>query len=60
MMDRHWATYHKLQWAIHNLLMGIKYAYTSTEIQTIETLSPEGACCDTVQVLSGAGDMQLI
>ena len=27
---------------------------------TIETVSPEGTFCDTVQVPSGAGDMQLI
>ena len=26
----------------------------------IETVSPEGTFCDTVQVPSGAGDMQLI
>ena len=28
--------------------------------QAIETVSPEGTFCDTVQVRSGAGDMQLI
>ena len=27
---------------------------------TIETVSPEGIFCDTVQVPSGADDMQLI
>ena len=32
----------------------------SSEIGPIETLSPEGTFCDTVQVPSGAGDMQLI
>ena len=26
----------------------------------VETVSPEGTFCDTVQVPSGAGDMQLI
>ena len=28
-------------------------------IRVIETVSPEGTFCDTVQVPSGAGDMQL-
>ena len=27
---------------------------------SIETVSPEGTFCDTVQVPSGAGDMELI
>ena len=30
------------------------------DVHWIETVSPEGTFCDTVQVPSAAGDMQLI
>ena len=33
---------------------------SSTENVSIETVRPGGTFCDTVQVPSGAGDMQLI
>ena len=32
----------------------------STLVQVIETVSPEGTFCETVQVPPGAADMQLI
>ena len=41
---------------IDRLLIIWKY----DRIMNIETVSPEGTFCDTVQVPSGVGDMQLI
>ena len=35
-------------------------ALTVSISEAIETVSPEGPFCDTAQVPSGAGDMQLI
>ena len=35
------------------------YWRISIENEVIETVSPEGTFCDTVQVPSGVGDMQL-
>ena len=34
--------------------------HESAVIQTIETVSPEGTFCDTVQIPSSVGDMELI
>ena len=60
---------HSYRHIIHNLLgHGL---YTDTEkpkkscsapiaSRTIETVSPEGTFCDTVQIPSSVGDMELI
>ena len=37
-----------------------KRLFMSNQFENIETVSPEGTFCDTVQVPSGSGDMQLI
>ena len=34
--------------------------YSWKDCHYVETVGPEGTFCDTVQVPSGAGDMQLI
>ena len=42
-----------------NFLANVSWNTRSSHL-TIETVSPEGIFCDTVQVSSGAGDMQLM
>ena len=48
-----------LSWIFY-LVSWLQMWYTLTDLYNIETVSPEDTFCDTVQVPSGAGDMQLI
>ena len=45
---------------IENVGKWIPFCLSLNELSYVETVSPEGLFCDTVQVPSGAGDMQLI
>ena len=43
-------------WVLHNVTTPV----TRRNYGVIETVSPEGTFCDTIQVPSGAGDMELL
>ena len=50
-----WTTY-----TVYNFADDLHWPELGILLESIETVSPEGTFCDTVQVPSNGGDMELI